>query len=215
MSGQPDLDLAARPSHPRRLRAPRHRPGRGARRGPVRSTAAACKRLIDPNVDLAAIDDGLAQATWILPAPDEPPPHLKPIESRAELASSLVRLNDLGVRVVDVPFRYLLSSACVCSLACALPRALARTAQVPQPRRQLPAPAQTPAPRPRLPAAAPRAGAPRPTPDRGSTRADSVPRRRRRRPPSLPQPQPLPHRRRQQQPQCPVQLLPAPQPCPP
>ncbi|MFN7702716.1 MAG: HTTM domain-containing protein [Deltaproteobacteria bacterium] len=31
-------------------------------------------RLIDPDVDLAAIEDGLAPATWILPAPEGPPP---------------------------------------------------------------------------------------------------------------------------------------------
>lgn len=34
-------------------------------------------RLIDPDVDLAQIDDGLAPATWILPAPAGPPPRLR------------------------------------------------------------------------------------------------------------------------------------------
>lgn len=34
-------------------------------------------RLIDPDVDLAAIEDGLAPATWILPAPEGPPPAIE------------------------------------------------------------------------------------------------------------------------------------------
>ena len=36
-------------------------------------------RLIDPDVDLAAVQDGLGKATWILPSPSEPPPHTQPI----------------------------------------------------------------------------------------------------------------------------------------
>ncbi len=35
--------------------------------------------LIDPTVDLTTIEDGVAQATWILPAPDQAPPHIRPI----------------------------------------------------------------------------------------------------------------------------------------
>jgi hypothetical protein len=35
--------------------------------------------LIDPTVDLAAVKDGMGRAAWILPAPEEPPPHLRPI----------------------------------------------------------------------------------------------------------------------------------------
>lgn len=35
--------------------------------------------MIDSSVDLAAIDDGLRRASWILPAPPVPPPHLRPI----------------------------------------------------------------------------------------------------------------------------------------
>jgi vitamin K-dependent gamma-carboxylase len=36
-------------------------------------------RLVDPDVDLAAISDGLGKATWILPSPTEPPRHTQPI----------------------------------------------------------------------------------------------------------------------------------------
>lgn len=36
-------------------------------------------RLIDPEVDLTTVSDGLGRATWILPAPSEPPPGIHPI----------------------------------------------------------------------------------------------------------------------------------------
>jgi hypothetical protein len=35
--------------------------------------------LIDPTVDLTTIRDGLARADWILPAPETPPPHTRPV----------------------------------------------------------------------------------------------------------------------------------------
>ncbi len=35
--------------------------------------------MIDPTVDLYRVRDGLARADWILPAPQEPPPHMHPI----------------------------------------------------------------------------------------------------------------------------------------
>jgi hypothetical protein len=36
-------------------------------------------RLIDPEVDLAVVQDGHGKAKWILPSPTEPPPHTHPI----------------------------------------------------------------------------------------------------------------------------------------
>jgi hypothetical protein len=36
-------------------------------------------RLIDPDVDLASVPDGIGRAGWILPSPMEAPPHTKPI----------------------------------------------------------------------------------------------------------------------------------------
>lgn len=36
-------------------------------------------RLVDPAVDLSEVDDGLAIASWILPAPEQRPPHLRPL----------------------------------------------------------------------------------------------------------------------------------------
>ncbi len=35
--------------------------------------------MIDPDVDLTTIEDGLGRATWILPAPSEPPPPTRPV----------------------------------------------------------------------------------------------------------------------------------------
>lgn len=35
--------------------------------------------MIDPDVDLTKVADGLRPATWILPAPSEPPPHTRPV----------------------------------------------------------------------------------------------------------------------------------------
>jgi hypothetical protein len=36
-------------------------------------------RLIDPDVDLGSIEDGVGRAPWVLPAPTEAPPHTHPI----------------------------------------------------------------------------------------------------------------------------------------
>lgn len=54
----------------------------------VSLNARPAARLIDPEVDLAQVDDGLAVATWILPAPTAPPP----LMSRLRLTGS--RLTD-------------------------------------------------------------------------------------------------------------------------
>ena len=35
--------------------------------------------MIDPTVDLSTVEDGLLPASWILPAPSEPPPHTRPV----------------------------------------------------------------------------------------------------------------------------------------
>jgi hypothetical protein len=42
-------------------------------------------RLIDPDADLASIVDSLMPADWILPAPEEPPPSLRPRRTLAAL----------------------------------------------------------------------------------------------------------------------------------
>ncbi len=44
--------------------------------------------LIDPSVDLARVDDGIAPAAWILPGPTEAPPQLRPARRLADLAAA-------------------------------------------------------------------------------------------------------------------------------
>lgn len=82
MSGQPDLilqlahhirdDLNARGFGPVEVRADTLVSLNGRRAVP----------MIDPDVDLAATNDGLAYADWILPAPDSPPPRVNAVASR-------------------------------------------------------------------------------------------------------------------------------------
>jgi hypothetical protein len=81
MSGQPDLilqlahhihdDFVARGLGPVEVRVQALVSLNGRRIAP----------LIDPNVDLATVDDGVARARWILPAPRTAPPALRPLKS--------------------------------------------------------------------------------------------------------------------------------------
>lgn len=81
MSSQPDLilqlahrirdDYAAKGLGPVEVRADTW----------VSLNGRAIRRLIDPNVDLARVEDGLGKADWILPEPSEPPPRLHAIRS--------------------------------------------------------------------------------------------------------------------------------------
>jgi hypothetical protein len=79
MSAQPDLILALA-----------HHIARDFERrgeGPVEVRADAlvslngrpAARLIAPDVDLTQVEDGIAPATFILPAPSGPPPKIRPI----------------------------------------------------------------------------------------------------------------------------------------
>jgi hypothetical protein len=81
MSSQPDLilqlahrirdDYAAQGFGPVEVRADTW----------VSLNGRAVQRLIDPNVDLSRIEDGLGKADWILPEPSQPPPKLHAIRS--------------------------------------------------------------------------------------------------------------------------------------
>ena len=79
MSSQPDLILQLARHIARDFEA------RG--RGPVQVRAESIVTLngrrgapiIDPQVDLARVDDGLLRAGWVLPAPGTPPPHTRPV----------------------------------------------------------------------------------------------------------------------------------------
>ena len=79
MASQPDLvlqlahhiqrDFAARDYGDVEVRA-ESRVSLNGRRGAL---------MVDPNVDLTKVEDGLGSATWILPAPSEPPPPTRPV----------------------------------------------------------------------------------------------------------------------------------------
>jgi vitamin K-dependent gamma-carboxylase len=79
MSGQPDLivqlarhvkqDFERRGVGPVEVRALTRVALNGRRAAP----------LVDPEIDLATVEDGLARASWILPAPNTPPPHTRPV----------------------------------------------------------------------------------------------------------------------------------------
>jgi len=88
MSGQPDLILQLahhirdefrnRLGEPVEVRADALASLNGRRSAP----------LVDPTVDLATVEDGLGNASWILPAPVEPPPHLRPASQHVASHSS-------------------------------------------------------------------------------------------------------------------------------
>ena len=79
MSSQPDLilqlahhirrDLDDRGLGPVEIRADSH----------VTLNGRRSARLIDPNVDLTTIRDGLTRAHWVLPAPPQAPPRTRPV----------------------------------------------------------------------------------------------------------------------------------------
>lgn len=79
MSGQPDLILQLAHHIQNDFRA------RGLGEVEVRVEALVSLNgrrlapLIDPQVDLSQVSDGLRRATWILPAPAAPPPRIQPI----------------------------------------------------------------------------------------------------------------------------------------
>lgn len=82
MSAQPDLILQL--AH--HIRDEHARQGR---RVEVRADAVASLNgrrvtaLIDPEIDLATIEDGIARADWIVGAPTEAPPHFHPAPAYA------------------------------------------------------------------------------------------------------------------------------------
>jgi hypothetical protein len=86
MSTQPDLILQLAHHLAAELRAQGHRDVEVRADALVSLNGRAPARLLDPRVDLTKIDDGLAPAAWILPAPAEPPIHLR--RPRGTLRSS-------------------------------------------------------------------------------------------------------------------------------
>jgi hypothetical protein len=79
MSGQPDLILQLA----QRIQRDFARRGWIAPEVRVDARVALNGRpsapIIDPMLDLGAIEDGLGRASYILPAPQQPPPHTRPV----------------------------------------------------------------------------------------------------------------------------------------
>ncbi len=76
MSGQPDLILKLGHVIGRALEAKGHEEVEVRVDALVSLNGRRAQPLIDPNVDLMKIDDTLGDASWIMPAPTTPPPHL-------------------------------------------------------------------------------------------------------------------------------------------
>lgn len=86
-AGQPDLILQLAHRIAEDLRAAGHRDVEVRADAWASLNGRPSARLVDPDVDLAAVDDGVAPAAWILPAPEGPPIRLRSRrEHRAALA---------------------------------------------------------------------------------------------------------------------------------
>ncbi len=77
MSGQPDLILQLAHHIADDYRARGHADVEVYVEALVSLNGRPPQLMIDPEANLAAIDDGLAPADWILPAPTDSPPHLR------------------------------------------------------------------------------------------------------------------------------------------
>lgn len=73
MSGQPDLILQLAHHIARDFQAQGHQSVEVRVDALVSLNGRPARRLIDPDVDLAQVRDGVARAHWILPQPQEPP----------------------------------------------------------------------------------------------------------------------------------------------
>lgn len=79
MSSQPDLILQLARHIKHDLQAQGYGPLEVRAEARVALNGRRSAQLIDPNLDLSEIEDGLESASWILPAPSNPPPHTRPI----------------------------------------------------------------------------------------------------------------------------------------
>jgi hypothetical protein len=77
MAGQPDLILQLAHAIGRDLRARGYRDFRLHANTAVSLNGRPARPMIDPDVDLLEVRD-LGPRTWVLPAPDLPPPHVRP-----------------------------------------------------------------------------------------------------------------------------------------
>lgn len=87
LSSQPDLVLQLAHHVREEFQARGHADVRVRVEALVSLNGRPAAPLIDPKVDLSRIDDGIGKASWILPAPEGPPIHLRPAWSGARVAS--------------------------------------------------------------------------------------------------------------------------------
>lgn len=79
MSGQPDLILQMAHHIGREYRTPDGALPEVYAQANISLNGRRAAPLIDPDLDLMQVQDGLAPAHWILPAPSEAPPHIRPV----------------------------------------------------------------------------------------------------------------------------------------
>jgi len=79
LAGQPDLILQMAHHIGRRYETEGPDPVEVYARTRVSLNGRRAAPLIDPSVDLMKVEDSLAPATWILPAPTAPPPLIRPV----------------------------------------------------------------------------------------------------------------------------------------
>jgi vitamin K-dependent gamma-carboxylase len=87
LSSQPDLVLQLAHHVRDELRAQGHDSVQVRVEAIVSLNGRAGAPMIDPKIDLATVDDGMAKASWILPAPEGPPIHLRSRPWSGRLAS--------------------------------------------------------------------------------------------------------------------------------
>src|SRR5690606_9311999 len=79
MSSQPDLILQLAHHIERDLERQGHGPVEVRVDSRVALNGRRSARLIDPTRDLTRVRDGLGHRDWVLPAPEQPPPHTRPV----------------------------------------------------------------------------------------------------------------------------------------
>ncbi|MGB0588692.1 MAG: HTTM domain-containing protein [Myxococcota bacterium] len=88
MSGQPDQILQLAHHIADEMRADGHREVEVRVDAMASLNGRRMQALIDPNVDLAQIHDGLSRAEWITPAPNDPPILLRPLRNPSTSTAS-------------------------------------------------------------------------------------------------------------------------------
>jgi len=79
MSGQPDLILQLAKHVAQDFQRRGHGPLEVRVDSPVSLNGRRAAPLIDPTIDLTTVSDGLQRFSWVMPAPRQDPPHIRPV----------------------------------------------------------------------------------------------------------------------------------------